>query len=192
MNDSDKKLVDAIRGLIPADLVQRLEGRLKEPILPKYVAPEKCGEKHPLTGRQCTGGKGHFGCHQVVWDPYQCEEWWVTPCNKASPIQECNFHENSGGNKRLSWNECIHCGQIKDLRVVGCAPAMELIMETDKLMTQIDWLDAVESGGFIDDDGYGVLATDVLKSDIVINPSDYSKEDYDWPEWATHVVWYNR
>lgn len=187
MNEKDKKLLDSLKGIIPADLWDKLKIKFEEPILPKYVAPEKCGERHPISGKKCTGGKNHFGPHMVTWDPYRCEEWWITPCKTA-----CTFHDNSGGNARIAWAECIHCGTIKDLRVVGCAPQMELVMETDDLMSQSDWLDAVESGSLTDDDGYGVLATDVLKSDIVINPSDYSKEDYDWPNWATHVVWYNR
>jgi hypothetical protein len=57
-------------------------------------------------------------------------------------------------------------------------------------MPMADWLSCVRSGGFIDYDGYGHLATATNKSENVVRPSDVKL--YTMPEWATHVVWYNR
>lgn len=53
---------------------------------------------------------------------------------------------------------------------------------------------AVGSGGIVDNDGCGYLATKDVISDVQILPSDIDVDNgwYDWPEWATHVVWYNK
>ena len=74
------------------------------------------------------------------------------------------------------------------------------------LFTKKDFLESVKSGSFIDYDGFGRLATATEESDICIIPSDifvYCAPAfkplsrgrtglYDWPKWATHVMWYNR
>lgn len=57
-------------------------------------------------------------------------------------------------------------------------------------MTMKDWLDAVEFGAFIDYDGHGELATINQVSNILIFPSE--AKNYKFPEWATHIVWYNK
>ena len=57
-------------------------------------------------------------------------------------------------------------------------------------MTLKEWLDNVESCGFIDYDGHGNLATSSEVSNISICPSE--AEGYDFPKWATHIEWYNR
>jgi hypothetical protein len=59
-------------------------------------------------------------------------------------------------------------------------------------MTATEWLNCVESGGFIDYDGYGALATESGCSNIVISPSDVSVLKLKIPTWSTHIVWYNR
>lgn len=53
-----------------------------------------------------------------------------------------------------------------------------------------EWLEDVEGGGFIDYDGHGELATETETSNIMICPSE--AENYEFPEWATHIMWYNR
>lgn len=58
------------------------------------------------------------------------------------------------------------------------------------LMSLEDFKESVRNGGFIDYDGSGNLATDSKCSDITIIPSEV--EDYDFPEWCSHIVWYNR
>lgn len=58
------------------------------------------------------------------------------------------------------------------------------------LMTREDYEGGVECGGLTDYDGCGDLATATHVSDVTICPSD--TEDYTWPEWATHVCWYNK
>lgn len=58
------------------------------------------------------------------------------------------------------------------------------------LMPLQEFIECVEWGGFIDYDGWGYLATETGKSDIVIYPSEV--EGYVLPEWCTHVLWYNK
>ncbi len=57
-------------------------------------------------------------------------------------------------------------------------------------MTLEEWKDGVASGGFIDYDGYGELATKDGCSDIEIHPSQLN--GFLFPSWCTHIVWYNR
>jgi hypothetical protein len=73
------------------------------------------------------------------------------------------------------------------------------LVEDDCCMTLQEWKIEVEWGGFIDYDGYGYFATKTQESDIQVSPSDYwdgSKKtvNVSWvePDWATHIVWYNR
>jgi hypothetical protein len=66
----------------------------------------------------------------------------------------------------------------------------EPIESDDYHVTLSEWLEEVKWGGFIDYDGHGNLATINKKSNSIIQPS-YAK-GYDFPEWATHIVWYNR
>ena len=56
-------------------------------------------------------------------------------------------------------------------------------------MTREDFRAAVKRGDFNEDDGFASLATDIQVSDIDIGTDE--AHVYDWPEWATHVVWYN-
>ena len=60
-----------------------------------------------------------------------------------------------------------------------------------KMTLQI-WISNVECGGFIDYDGIGQLATDTEMSNIYISPSEFLKKEVVPPEWATHVIWFNR
>jgi len=57
-------------------------------------------------------------------------------------------------------------------------------------MTLKEWLSNVEDGGFIDYDGWGNLATSSEVSNINIHPSQ--AEYFKFPEWATHIEWYNK
>jgi hypothetical protein len=52
------------------------------------------------------------------------------------------------------------------------------------------WLDYVENGFFIDYDGHGYLATDNQVSNIPIIPSE--AKAFKFPDWCTHICWYNR
>ena len=76
---------------------------------------------------------------------------------------------------------------------------MEDIDADDCLMTLEEWKDNVEWGGFIDYDGFGYFATATQESNIEVYPSDYwngpmKEKQHAWyqPDWATHIVWYNR
>jgi hypothetical protein len=57
-------------------------------------------------------------------------------------------------------------------------------------MSLEEWLGAVKFSGFIDYDGHSKLATINQVSNIMIVPSEAN--GYKFPEWATHIVWYNR
>lgn len=57
-------------------------------------------------------------------------------------------------------------------------------------MTLQDWISACDCGGFIDYDGHGDLATADQCSNFQISPSE--RHLVKIPEWATHVVWYNK
>lgn len=64
------------------------------------------------------------------------------------------------------------------------------IEEDDDVMTLKDWMDDVDRMYFIDDDGWGDLATATEKSNLCISPSEAHSMRI--PKWATHIVWYNR
>lgn len=71
-------------------------------------------------------------------------------------------------------------------------PVFSEIRNDDDLMSLEDFEGSCLGGGFIDYDGYGNLATKDKKSDIEIYPSLIKNNTVKIPEWATHVVWYNR
>lgn len=60
------------------------------------------------------------------------------------------------------------------------------------LFTMEHWLECVKCTGFIDYDGFGDLSDGKMVSNIEVKPSDVTKRNMKFPEWATHVVWYNR
>ena len=71
----------------------------------------------------------------------------------------------------------------------------------DCRMTWEDFVGACQSGGFTNDDGCGELATvncdpdgrvQVYVSSVRVYPGDALDKRYERPEWATHVVWYNK
>lgn len=68
--------------------------------------------------------------------------------------------------------------------------------ENGTLYTRAEWLESVKSGGLINYDGFGNFAYAELDhfvySNLEIRPSDFSQLKATPPEWATHVIWYNR
>jgi len=59
-------------------------------------------------------------------------------------------------------------------------------------MTLDSWLECVESGSFIDYDGHGNLATPYEMSNIRVWPSLHMDGKLERPNWATHVIWFNK
>ena len=59
-------------------------------------------------------------------------------------------------------------------------------------MTMEQFKKYVDSRMFIDYDGSGDLATEDKCSDIPVSPSYLAVDGYEIPDWATHVVWYNK
>ena len=63
----------------------------------------------------------------------------------------------------------------------------------DCLKTMEEWIANVEAGGFIDYDGFGLLATTTTESNIDVKPSQVKDGKLpNLPEWATHVLWFNK
>lgn len=71
---------------------------------------KRCRSINPETGKQCTSGLGHFGCHKVG-DQYHPDEAWVVKCKDEHPVMLgkrkgfCNYHEHLDGTA-----SCIYCG----------------------------------------------------------------------------------
>lgn len=71
-------------------------------------------------------------------------------------------------------------------------PKFEPIPNYGDHMTFESFKESVESGCLMDDDGHGDLATADGCSNITINPSQLDDDSWKKPDWATHVVWYNK
>lgn len=68
---------------------------------------------------------------------------------------------------------------------------MEPIPEYGDLMTLGNWRGCVELGLFVDYDGSGYLATATeMYTGIDIYPSQL--KIFEFPEWVTHIVWFNK
>lgn len=77
--------------------------------------------------------------------------------------------------------------------VSGIPPHLypEVVEERDDLLTREEFIDCVKCGGFINDDGYGHLSDGNFHSYYAsIYPSQVAR--FDWPAWATHIIWFNR
>lgn len=71
-------------------------------------------------------------------------------------------------------------------------PELTLLFDADKSDAHMAWSEfvgGVISGGFTDDDGHGVYATATHRSKITVVPSQVNLKR---PEWATHVLWFNK
>lgn len=64
------------------------------------------------------------------------------------------------------------------------------IAEDDEVMTMKEFIDDIKSHNLIDYDGHGYFAKEDNVSNIKVIPSDYLFKGF--PDWATHVVWYNK
>jgi hypothetical protein len=71
-------------------------------------------------------------------------------------------------------------------------PELTQLFDADKNdahMTWSEFVGGVISGGLTDDDGHGVYATATHRSKITVVPSQVNLKR---PEWATHVLWFNK
>ena len=72
-------------------------------------------------------------------------------------------------------------------------PQLTSLTDYGDLIPIKEWLSDVECGGFIDYDGFVSWACeDGMLDDHDVYPSDVKKIDFVIPDWATHVMWYNR
>jgi hypothetical protein len=67
---------------------------------------------------------------------------------------------------------------------------MRKVYEDDCLMTREEFMNGVESNALIDYDGFGEFATETEVYDVEVSPS--AVRSTKWPDWATHVCWYNK
>ncbi len=67
---------------------------------------------------------------------------------------------------------------------------MRPIDDSGDYMSLDSFKKSVECDALTDDDGYGELATETEVSSVNILPSDLGTMKL--PDWATHVVWYNK
>ena len=82
------------------------------------------------------------------------------------------------------------CSRIsRELRMIQ-TPVFDELSTFGDVMSLKDFIDYVNSGGFIDYDGYGHYVRDGKESDITIKPSDVSygkiRKDFDT------IIWFNR
>jgi len=59
------------------------------------------------------------------------------------------------------------------------------------LIALADFKEAVDCNAFIDYDGFGEMATETQTSRLHIKPSQVYK-GYNFPDWCTHILWFNR
>lgn len=55
-----------------------------------------------------------------------------------------------------------------------------------------EFIDMCKIGVLIDDDGVGVFWGESENSPQKVSPSDLFKIGFEPPNWATHVIWYNK
>ena len=80
----------------------------------------------------------------------------------------------------------------------------EIVEVTGDVFTVDQWVELVKTGGLIDYDGFGQYAKKVREKYYVSRverdlerigdaiPSDITSMKHVSPNWATHVIWYNR
>jgi hypothetical protein len=54
------------------------------------------------------------------------------------------------------------------------------------LLTRQAWLDQLTAGWITENDGTGYFATETMMSNL----EGAFGNEFDWPEWATHVAWF--
>lgn len=57
------------------------------------------------------------------------------------------------------------------------------------LISADEWKENCRSGGFIDYDGFGYLSTTSEFSNLLVQPSEWTRQ---FPDWVTHVLWFNK
>lgn len=117
----------------------------------------------------------------------------------------CSYFHDSlellGSGDDVEYLRCLRClakfpGRLK---LKAGTVKYKPIEKDDHLMTINRWKECVDSGGFIDYDGYGCFSKGGMMSNVHIKPSDYSRSKmfdellkFLKDEKFTHVVWFNR
>jgi len=116
-----------------------------------------------------------------------------------------SFKEIDFDYTKLTWVEQKHCTAeefaelvrwLKDEPLRKTVKFADIDPEDGCLMTRDEFVLGVGSNAFTDDDGFGELATENQVSDEEIHPSwlvrPEGESGFNWPDWATHVLWYNK
>ncbi len=104
--------------------------------------------------------------------------------------------------------EAIVDGPVLRLMTESAAKSADRLIEALRLLIDVEFgpigqddyyvtweafVETCQSGGFVNDDGFGELATaDRQVSNTRVHPSDALDPSYSRPAWATHVCWYNK
>lgn len=113
--------------------------------------------------------------------------------------KELTEKEDECAKKGLKWEEMLV--ETKDIRALIAENDRKLrnmqdpTMQFGKnwagdLMTLENFVNSVENGFFVDNDGYGRYATETGVSDIRVYPSDILDNDYRHD--FSHVMWFNK
>lgn len=61
------------------------------------------------------------------------------------------------------------------------------------VFTKEDFIEMCQDGVIINSDGCGNLGTSTgIAEGYHVDPFRIARDSFDWPEWATHVVWFNK
>ncbi|KKK71218.1 hypothetical protein LCGC14_2916130 [marine sediment metagenome] len=73
-------------------------------------------------------------------------------------------------------------------------PEFEPLSDYGKLITIDQFRKDIMLGCFDDYDGSGCLATESKQSNVSVSVSSFARIDsnHDFPEWVTHVIWFNK
>lgn len=93
---------------------------------------------------------------------------------------------NAGYWKELEFEPVVAKAAVDDSKL----PPMYPIGDFGDLMEWKDFVKSVKAGDLSDDDGSATLATSSMMSGIDVEPSELHL--FKRPDWATHVVWYNK
>ena len=114
---------------------------------------------------------------------------------KANEAYDRKFNEPNDGR---SWDDFLRYAkkEVEDLYRLSREKRMMMPYELDNIpdfadvMPLKEFIKCVESGGFIDYDGYGHYVLDGKETNIIIQPSDVKHGAIRWE--FDSVAWYNR
>jgi hypothetical protein len=120
-----------------------------------------------------------FNTHSLTFQIFN----WESEADLASAYEWC-VQQIQDAYDAVCRRHCVSASTVDRV------PTLTDLPDYGDHMTAEEFRSCVSSGLFIDYDGHGVLTTGDQASDIDIHPSQV--EGFEWPDWATHVVWFNK